>query len=554
MLFQDINFQRDFVLNCIPKLQSFQDNDLVSPSYGSFCYNYWRDKVSDFSDARFQEAGSTMGMLMSDEFDHFRKNSRFLRKSILYKSFSSGISFLQKIQNKNGSFDEWYKGENGFAATVFNIIAYSLVGIFVKEKLNENDLSILNNVIFKASNWLCSKNDLIKTNHQVAAAAALILSFKLNNNEKFKINSEKKINLALKQQNLEGWFPEVGGMDIGYCSVLLDYGMIYHHFSKNDKILRPMIQLFDFMKYLIQPDLTVSKEMGLCLNPYLSRTGIMLLSQFNEEANNFFFKIQDNSPKFEGVSPILGDDLRLSRWSYLPILNFILMKKIHIKKKKMRINIKKGWTNFNISKTSRFHSKNLNIFLSAAGGGVIKVFFKNKLILEDFGYYFTIKDKFIAHNGYDRSRELKKVKNTVIFSTFFDQVKYYKFSFFSKIILRLLCIFPSISMFTRFLVDKMRIKKQTALNQSNAPIANKSKENFIQRKVVLKNDNFIIQDFLKISKAINFSDLKYFFSSSFRVNNLIGFKKTARIEKEILLIKEFNIKKRILTLDANKDI
>ena len=41
-------------------------------------------------------------------------------------------------------------------------------------------------------------------------------------------------------------------------------------------------------------------------------------------------------------------------------------------------------------------NKNLNIFLSAAGGGVIKVFFKNKLILKDFGYHFTIQNAFYS--------------------------------------------------------------------------------------------------------------------------------------------------------------
>jgi hypothetical protein len=53
----DYEFQKDYVLAQLPGLLAMQDQNPLSPSFGCFHYAFWRDKVSEFSDARFQEAG-----------------------------------------------------------------------------------------------------------------------------------------------------------------------------------------------------------------------------------------------------------------------------------------------------------------------------------------------------------------------------------------------------------------------------------------------------------------------------------------------------------------
>lgn len=540
----DLHYQLNFVLNSINRLQSIQDSESISPSFGSFCYPYWRDKVSDFSDARYQEAGATMLLLKHDKFNRFRNKFDCLDHKSLYSSFASALFFLDKIQNKDGSFDEWYKGEHGFAATEFNIIAYGLACYFLKDKIKKKEIDLLISVINKAANWLTVNNDFTKSNHQAAAGAALIISYQVTKNSKFKISAKEKIDSILKKQKKEGWFSEVGGMDLGYCSVLLDYIMLYQYFSKDRSVLIPMKKLFFFIKNFIQPDFSILKEAGLCLNPYVSRTGFLLLSKFDNRIKNFFYFLQSKEPTFKSVSAFLSDDLRLCRWSYLPIINYLLLEESSKVKKEKGCYIdffKFGWKVFNDSKLSTYKSKNLNIFFSAAGGGVMRAFDSKKLIFEDLGYYIKFKDKKYCHNGYDRFRSIKYKKNGISFVTNFGLTRFFFPTFVSKIILRIICKSAFLSKISRSIIDFIRVKKQTALNQSSAPLSSKISGFLLSRSISINEKTIFILDKINIPFEISNSSLQINYSSNIKQKN---------IKNDEFLSKEFFIKKKI-DLDIN---
>src|SRR2546425_11981642 len=86
----DYRFQADFVVDAAWRLQSMQDDNPVSPSFGCFHYSYWRDKTSEFADARFQEAGAALGLLSLPFFDSARASGRLASGAVLYRSFSAG--------------------------------------------------------------------------------------------------------------------------------------------------------------------------------------------------------------------------------------------------------------------------------------------------------------------------------------------------------------------------------------------------------------------------------------------------------------------------------
>lgn len=551
----DINYQLKFILNSINRLQQIQDSESISPSFGSFCYPYWRDKVSDFSDARYQEAGATMLLLKHDKFNNFRNKFDCLDQRSLYSSFASALLFLDKIQNKDGSFDEWYKGEHGFAATEFNIIAYGLAYYFLKNKIKKRELNLLIKIINKAANWLIKNNDFTKSNHQAAAGAALIISYEVTKNLKFKIGAKEKIDSILKRQKKEGWFSEVGGMDLGYCSVLLDYVMIYHYFSKDKSVLMPMKKLFFFIKNFIQPDFSISKEAGLCLNPYVSRTGFLLLSKFDHKIRDFFYFLQSKESTFKSVSSFLSDDLRLCRWSYLPIINYLLLEKsFKIKKEKGCYTdfFKLGWRVFNESKLSTYKSKNLNIFFSAAGGGVLRAYDSEKLIFEDSGYYIKCKNKNYCHNGYDRYRSIKFSKTGISFITNFGTTKFFFPTFISKVILRLICKSALLSKIARRMIDFIRIKKQTALNQSSAPLSSKVEGFLLSRAISINEKKIYILDKISIPFEVSNSSLEIKFSSSIKQRNV---KNHDCLSKEFFIKKEIDLNFNLLLVEtSNKNI
>jgi len=120
----DFEYQLGFVIDSAWRMVEMQDRNRLSPSYGCFHYAYWRDKTSEFPDSRFQEAGAALGLLALPRFDEARAAGTLPEAGILYSCFAAGIQFWESSQYPEGCWDEWYKGERGFAATEFPMIAY----------------------------------------------------------------------------------------------------------------------------------------------------------------------------------------------------------------------------------------------------------------------------------------------------------------------------------------------------------------------------------------------------------------------------------------------
>ena len=147
----DYRFQADFVVDASWRLQSIQDMHPASPSRGCFHYAYWRDKTSEFPDARFQESGATLGLLSLPYFDEPRQQGRLDTAAALYQRFSAGVANLANQQYDEGTFDEWYKGERGFAATEFTTIAYGLATRSLGERVAASDRRLLTHVLGRAA-------------------------------------------------------------------------------------------------------------------------------------------------------------------------------------------------------------------------------------------------------------------------------------------------------------------------------------------------------------------------------------------------------------------
>jgi hypothetical protein len=169
----DVLNQLRHVRGAADRLLTIQDRDPCSPSFGSFHYAYWRDKTSDFADVRFQEAGAMLGLLSLPAFDVLRESEGWPSRQALMAAFSAGLANLAKEQHPEGCYDEWYKGERGFAVTAFTTVAYGLAALLLDDGLDDRDRDLLTRTLKRAAQWLSRRDDTVKINHQIAAAAAL---------------------------------------------------------------------------------------------------------------------------------------------------------------------------------------------------------------------------------------------------------------------------------------------------------------------------------------------------------------------------------------------
>ena len=170
---------------------------------------------------------------------------------------------LAKEQYPEDCYDEWYKGERGFAVTAFTTVAYGLAALLLDDGLDARDHDLLTRTLRRAAQWLSRRDDTVKINHQIAAAAALAAVWRLTGEERWHRAAKRKLEVSLAHQSEEGWFSELGAVDLGYASVALDYLMIYWRLTGDDRAASAASRLIDFLGPHLHPDLTAAAEAAL---------------------------------------------------------------------------------------------------------------------------------------------------------------------------------------------------------------------------------------------------------------------------------------------------
>ena len=493
----DYTFQARYVAESAWRLIGMQDANPASPSYGCFDYKFWRDKTSEFADARYQEAAPALLLLSLPAFESIREQAGAPGVASLRSAFSSGLTFWSRSQYADGSFDEWYKGERGFAATEFTTIAYGLAAYLGDEVITDSDREALGQVLTRACDWLLSRHDTVKANHEAAAGAALALGWVVTREERYRTAAAAKIDHTLGRQTEEGWFPEVGGMDLGYCSVLLDYVMLYTLVTGDERAIPAMQRLCAYMVPLVHPDGTISPEAGLCMNPYVSRIGFGLLSPKDDRAAQFtglFARVSVGRP---GLVPTLGDDLRLARWAYLPLLTWMLRERFIWSCDS--VAYPEGWTCYPGSGVCVFHWDNVHAYVSVAGGGVIRIFRGQKLVVEDLGIHVGSGEDMRVSQGYDPGRDWSLTGDGIEMTLSMNKPVFAYPGFLSRLILRVGATTATGSWLLRSLIDRYRLKSGTALNQSAGALSKGSSGVTSLRRVTIG------QTFLKIRDEIHSS-------------------------------------------------
>ena len=501
----DLRFQADYVIDSSWRLMAMQDTHPLSPSRGSFHYAYWRDKTSEFPDARFQEAGATLGLLSLPAFDGERAAGRLASSENLYRAFAAALVNWERQQYPEGPFDEWYKGERGFAATEFTTVAFCLAARLLGDRLHSDDRVRLTRIVRCAASWLANRDDQIKANHEAAAAAALALASEMIGDKSMLRAARCKLDDTLARQHPEGWFPEVGGMDLGYCSVLLDYVMIYCLVTGDDYAVSAMRRLFDFMLPLIHPDGTISAEMGLCLNPYVSRLGLGLLSAHHPPCASVLAYFAEHTPGVDGLRPYLADDLRLVRWSHLPLVSILLADRFAVEPSNAHDfahSMPSGWTVAQAAGVCAYHDGDLHLYCSPAGGGIVRVYRGDALVYEDPTPWLENPDTCYCLAGYAPARLVSCCPDGFRIHARLGKARFMFPGFFSRVVLRLAATTAIGSRLLRAAIDALRRKRRTAANQSAAPITNENSPYVLERHVTVNGGIVQVTDWLVSEGAL----------------------------------------------------
>jgi hypothetical protein len=242
----------------IARVLSWQDRESFSRTYGCFDRTYWCWKFSDFPGARFQEAVFTLAHLFTTPL----VENRLYHEPRALRWIEAGLDFWQRLQRRDGSFDEAYPFEHSLAATAFTGFYAGEAFLRTRDALPDRDRAV--GTFARAGDWLCRNDERhgVLSNHLAAAAVALYVIFLITGDDRFERRGWQFVQRIYDHQSREGWYEEYGGADPGYQTLTTFYLARLWQYTGDAPLQESLARSVSFLKHCIHPNGTLGGEYG----------------------------------------------------------------------------------------------------------------------------------------------------------------------------------------------------------------------------------------------------------------------------------------------------
>ena len=381
----------------MPRLLGQLDRNKNSRAYGCFDRNYWHYKITDFPSARHQEAVLTLALL----YKLNRKDNPYFKNSNILKWINASLKFWCNIQNRDGSFNEWYPNERSFAATGFSSYAVSECLIILDSGIEEKSHVIKS--LRKSGDWMLTRNEWNATNQTSGIIASLFNIYILTKDKKYLRNCQDKLGNLIGRQSSEGWWNEYNGADIGFLSLTIDYlSKLFKKFP-NKKLKGSISRAIDFLSYFVHPNMTFGGEYGSRNTEYLIPHGIELNAGANKNAAAIASAVRNSLKKCVTVAPYSVDDRYLCYITYVWLQSYLDSRnELEPSKYKFCNSYRK---NFPKAKVLIISNKNFYAIINYSKGGAFSLCIKNgSSSIQDSGIMAVnqkddkLTSSWIAHN------------------------------------------------------------------------------------------------------------------------------------------------------------
>jgi hypothetical protein len=373
------------VLSLLPRVLTNLDRDSGSPTYGSFDRSHWHLKISNFSSAVLQQAVFILAACYKNDFEGnvYYDNPRIKQWAL------ASLEYWAKIQNHDGSFDEYWKGEGSFPATAFS--CFSSTEVYLLLGLNDPRLLA---AMERAIKFLSGRTETFAVNQEVVSAASVYNMYLITKSKKFLELSEKKIAQLKTMQTSDGFFPEHDGADIGYSSVTLEYLSVLYEKTAREDIKEMCNALVEFLSYFVHPDGTSGGAYSSRGTEYFMLGGLESCSSFN--------------PRCAPLRELLFDNMILKNHRGLGIDERYVLHYIGCSFTRGLLKYHRGLLDqgflyreevkklFPKAKLYVVSQPPVYLIISLFKGGIFRLYENGNLLLEDTGYRI-VKGKSIFH-------------------------------------------------------------------------------------------------------------------------------------------------------------
>lgn len=362
-------------LRYIPRIIELCDRNRLSPTYGCFDRSYWHYRTSDFPSGMYQEA--VLPLALAYTLQH--PKNPFFQQARAKELVEAGIDFTRRSSHREGSCDDYFPYERAAGAAAFSLYACTEAYLVLQLK-NPDFVSFFK----KRGTYLAGigyRESGILSNHKALIILALFNVFQVSGEKSYKEMAEKKLSHLLSLQDPEGWFPEYEGCDPGYLNFTIDFLAKYYQKSRDESVLGPLTKAIEFNSFFVHPDGSFGGEYGSRNTFHFLPHGLELMGkqipQAVVAADLFLESVKRNQRSY------LDDDRIFCHYVY----NFLQAYVDFCPRREVGLEPQRG----NFSKYFERAGLALKAYdghyavLSAAKGGVAKIFRGNELLWSDCG-------------------------------------------------------------------------------------------------------------------------------------------------------------------------
>jgi len=475
------------------------DRNSASGTYGCFDRRYWSWRIGDMPNASLQHGVYPLTWLWKNDITgKYRDNGNLLEWII------ASLGYWAKIQNKNGSFNQFFPNEQSVGTTYYTLSAILYAYESVKRFLNDDLNKRIGNAICKSSEFIL-KNDetyAVISNHLALFAYVNYKLYCFRNDKRFLRKAENLLGTIFKNQSSEGWFLEYEGPDPGYQTQCIYYLAEHYLLSRGPMILeRIKDSVKGFLIYFFHPDGSFGGQYGSRDTEIIYPAGFEMLKDKIPECRAISSFIRESIKNGIAVSLDSLDDENLIRLSsnYLVAYGYSGMgseNNGHCGRDQVfpfaKDRTEKDFKDAGIAVRG---NKMYYSVTNMKKGGLIRVFDKNRRMLayEDHGYFFQIGDSVIANQITQNNLSLMKPSEIQCESGCY-KVLDKMLTPSMNIILRLLSLTVFKNIFFTNLFRKILIKAAFT-GKKESPV-------YVRRRIEYYNDRISITDDIAKKKGL----------------------------------------------------
>lgn len=468
----------------ISRLEQNHNSLVGSENYGCLDKNFWHYKtLIDFPSATYQQPILGLALILSN----VNLISNELEYDNLVNIYKSSFLYWVKIQNSDGSFNEYYENDCSFCPTAFTTYAASRSYYLKNDCFDCNERKLIENALTLSSFWLIKNSYSIVGNQMITSTAALYFINKIFDTRiSADLYQKRKIQL-IKLQNKEGWFSEYGGADIGYSLLSLDILAVLAQDGEQD-CFEMGLKLFKFVTSFILPDGKVGGILNSRNTSHIFYYGYYYFG--NRSGLNF-----RSLTKFSKNITFHVDEKYFTYFYFNQNIEYILNQSNLQEVKDFRYNLNVFMEN---SGLYRIHHLNISLYISANLGGALYLYRDEDKLYSDAGYILQYKNKLYSNNRFIPSKiSIKKFKfgyviyiasvlsNPKIKTPLVRHIVLFKF------ITKYLLKFKPLAIIFNVVLKLSLVYKSNATNI------------IFKRKIVIHKDKFFIKDIINANNRFS---------------------------------------------------